>query len=200
MNLFEALGTARTMRRLLPDAVPEADLRRILWAATRAPSADNRQPTRWVVLAGASPAKELLGGAFRRGLEAQDLPPSPVARSLAHLADHFEATPVVVLACARPTGLPALFEGASVYPACQNFVLAARALGYGTVLSLCHLSVEAELKALLGIPDPSRVAATIALGRPAGRFGPVRRRPLERVVFDGAWDVPADWAEEETSL
>lgn len=200
--LRAAMATTRTMRRLSPEPVPSEDLARILWCATRAPSADNRQPLRFVVLAGSGrsdEAKALLGEAFRRGLAAKlgDRPRTGVAAALQHLADRFEQVPVVVLVCLRPEGLPSeLVEGASAYPACQNLLLAARSLGYGAVLSLCHLTVEADLRRVLGIPDDQRIAATIPLGRPLGRFGPVRRRPLADVVFDGAWGAPAPWAQD----
>jgi nitroreductase len=73
-------------------------------------------------------------------------------------------------------------------------LLAARALGYGGVLTDWHLLVEAELRALLGIPDGVLVAATITLGRPAGHHGPVRRRPLREFVYEDEWGNPAVWA------
>lgn len=60
-------------------------------------------------------------------------------------------------------------EGASVYPACQNLLLAARALGHGGVLTGWHAMVEDELRAVVGIPDEVVIAATITLGRPLGR-------------------------------
>jgi len=47
----------------------------------------------------------------------------------------------------RPT------EGASIHPACQNLLLAARALGYGGTFMGWHFAVETELRELLGIPD-----------------------------------------------
>jgi nitroreductase len=81
-----------------------------------------------------------------------------------------------------------------VYPACQNLLLAARALGYGGVLTMWHLFVEAELRSLLAVPDDVVLAGCIPLGRPEGSHGPVRRRPLPEVVFDDAWDSPAPWA------
>jgi nitroreductase len=85
-------------------------------------------------------------------------------------------------------------EGASVYPACQNLLLAARALGYGGAMTMWHLAVESELRRLLEIPDGVALSACITLGRPAGRHGPVRRRPLAELVFDDGWDRPAPWA------
>ena len=101
---------------------------------------------------------------------------------------------LLVLPCFVRYREPTSTEGASVYPACQNLLLAARALGYGGVLTLWHGLVEAELRALLGIPDDAFVAATITLGKPVGNHGPVRRRPLSELVFADRWDEPAPWA------
>ena len=111
-----------------------------------------------------------------------------------HFVDHFEETPVVVLPCLVRYRAPNPFEGASVYPACQNLLLAARALGYGGVMTGWHASVEPELRDVLEIPDEVAICATIPIGRPLGNHGPVRRLPLGDVVFDGAWNHTAEWA------
>jgi nitroreductase len=89
---------------------------------------------------------------------------------------------------------PNPYDGASVYPACQNLLLAARALGYGGVITIWHAFVEAELRELLRLPEDVAIAATIPLGRPAGRHGPVRRRPVSELVYEDRWDAPAAWA------
>src|SRR5207237_687437 len=184
----------------------EEDLATILWHATRAPSGSNRQPVRYVVLRDgerAVQAKALLGAAFRRGWndkrEVEDYekgsgadptsPKSRMAAAMQQFVDRFEEIPVVVLACLRLGHYreDQLTSGASVYPGCQNLLLAARALGYGGVLTMWHFFVEAELRRTLEIPDDFALAATIALGRPEGGHGPVRRRPLGDVVFDDVW-------------
>jgi nitroreductase len=117
-----------------------------------------------------------------------------MAATMQRFVDRFDETPVVVLACFQRYREPHITEGASVYPACQNLLLAARALGYGGVITMWHAFVEDELRALLGIPDDVALAATIALGRPEGHHGPVRRRPLAEVVFDDHWGASAAWA------
>jgi nitroreductase len=117
-----------------------------------------------------------------------------MARTMQHFVDQFERTPVVMLPCLVRYRDPHPSEGASIYPACQNLLLAARALGYGGVMTIWHVFVEAELRTVLGIPEHVAIAATIPLGRPAGRHGPVRRRPLQELVYEDRWDVPATWA------
>ena len=113
-----------------------------------------------------------------------------MARTMQHFVDHFEETPVVVLPCLVRYRDPTPTEGASIYPACQNLLLAARALGYGGVMTTWHQLVEDELRTLLGIPDGVAIAATIPLGKPAGQHGPVRRRPLGELVYEDRWDAP----------
>ncbi len=210
-DLLTGLATTRAIRRFAPEPISDDDLSTIMWHATRAPSGSNRQPTRFVVLrdgAVATTAKAVLARGFRDGWAAKaddagyDLgsaldPGSRKGRqraSMQYLVDHFEGVPVVVLACLVRYREPNPFEGGSVYPACQNLLLAARALGYGGVLTGWHAPVEDELRAILSIPDGVAISATIPLGRPLGSHGPVRRLPVRDVVFDGAWGEQATWA------
>jgi nitroreductase len=208
VDLLEGMATTRAIRRLRPDPIPDDDLARIFFAATRAPSGSNRQPFRFLVLRDgpvATEAKALLGDAFRRGWavkaredrydDTDDSPKARAARAMQHVVDHFESVPVVVLPCLQRYRAPTPTEGASVYPACQNLLLAARALGYGGVITMWHAFVEPQLRTLLSIPDDVLVAATIPLGRPmGGGHGPVRRRPLPELVYEEAWGTAAPWA------
>jgi nitroreductase len=113
-----------------------------------------------------------------------------------HFVDNFEDVPVVVLACLVRYRPPNPYEGNSVYPACQNLLLAARARGLGGVMTMWHAPVEGELRALLDIPEEVAISATIPLGYPQGGHGPVRRRPVRELVFDDGWGAPALWADE----
>lgn len=211
--VLDAMATTRAIRRYRPDPIPEADLARMLWHATRAPSGSNRQPARYVVLRdgpAATEARALLGRAYRaawgdkrsahgfdRGSGADPTSPKArAARAMQDYVDNFERIPVVVLACLRRWRKPHVTEGASVYPACQNLLLAARALGYGGVMTMWHGLVDAELREVLGIPDDVVIAGTITLGRPAGGHGPVRRLPLRDVVYDDRWGASAAWADD----
>ena len=211
VGLLEGLVTTRAIRRYLPEPVPDQALRDILFAATRAPSGSNRQPFRFLVLQHgpvAAEVKRLLAGVARamwqvkaqadgydRGSGAtDDSPKSRMARTMAQYVEHFEQVPVVILPCLQRYRAPDTSEGASVYPACQNLLLAARGLGYGGVITGFHGAVARELDELLGVPDGAFIASTITLGRPAGRHGPVRRRPLAELVYGDAWGSAPTWA------
>ena len=111
-----------------------------------------------------------------------------------HYVDHFEEIPVVVLVGLVRYRSANPYEGASVYPACQNLLLAARALGYGGALTMWHQGVEADLREILDVPEEVALSACITLGRPQGSHGPVRRRPIRDLVFDDRWGQEAEWA------
>lgn len=211
VDLLEGMATTRAIRRYTDDPIPDEDLATILWHASRAPSGSNRQPFRFLVLrdgATARDAKALLGRSFRQMWQAkvesdgytegsgldESSPKARMARTMQHFVDHFEDAPAVILPCLVRYRDPTPVDGASIYPACQNLLLAARALGYGGVMTIWHLFVEQELRALLDVPEDVFLAATIPLGRPAGNHGPVRRRPLGELVYEERWDAPAPWA------
>ncbi|MBX3314851.1 MAG: nitroreductase family protein [Actinobacteria bacterium] len=213
VELIEGLCTTRAIRRFRDEPIPDDALATMFFAATRAPTGSNRQPFRFLVLRdgpGAVEAKALLGRSFREQWAAKrahdgydagsgaaaDSPKARVAAAMQQFVDRFERTPVVALACLVPwRGLDPTV-GASVYPACQNLLLAARGLGYGGVLTMWHAPVDAELRRILAVPDDVFIAATVALGRPEGHHGPVRRRPVGELVFDDVWGRAAPWATE----
>lgn len=210
IGALEAIATTRSIHRYRTDPIPDEDLARILWSATRGPSGSNSQPFRFLVLrdgSRAARAKALLGESFRRSWAAKSAgegwsrgsgadPGSRkarTARAMQRFVDRFEQIPVVVLVCALRYRDPHPYEGASIYPACQNLLLAARALGYGGTLTIWHVACEAALRELLEIPEDVFVAATIPLGRPEGQHGPLRRRPVGELVFDDVWQGEAGW-------
>ncbi|MDQ3147686.1 MAG: nitroreductase family protein [Actinomycetota bacterium] len=209
VGLLEGLATTRAIRRFRPDPVCDDDLAAILFAATRAPSGTNRQPFRFLVLRDgpmAAEAKGALGEAFRaaatdkvavegyRDAPGEDSPTARFTRSLARFVERFEDIPVVVLACLVRHRAPDPYEGASIYPACQNLLLAARARGLGGVMTNWHLGAEDRLRRILAIPDGVALSACIPLGHPEGRHGPVRRRPLRDLVYEDRWEGGAPWA------
>lgn len=211
VGMLEGLVTTRAIRRYADEAVPAHVLRDIMFAATRAPSGSNRQPFRFLVLTDgekAAEAKRLVAQGARavwghkRGNDGYDSgsgadlssPKARMARTMQEYVDNLERVPVLVLGCLVRYRDPNPNEGASVYPAVQNVLLAARALGYGGVLTGFHAFVDKELKALLGIPPEVFIAASITLGRPQGSHGPVRRVPMGELVYGDSWGEPAGFA------
>jgi nitroreductase len=78
-------------------------------------------------------------------------------------------------------------EAASIYPAIQNLLLAARARGLAATMTTWHLFAEADVKEILDIPNNVRTYALIPIGWPLGRFGPVTRRPADEVIRRDHW-------------
>ena len=106
-----------------------------------------------------------------------------------YLAAHIHEAPVLILPCLERRN-PTRTSGSSIYPAVQNILLAARALGLGATLTTLYLNFETEVEAALGLPHDVHSYALIPIGYPIGRFGPVRRAPLSEVVFEDRWGQP----------
>lgn len=199
-DLFEIIGTTRSMRRLKPDPVPSELIQKILEAGVCAPSGGNMQRWRFLVIKDVG-VKQTIGAYYKRAWDEQVGPryragePAPgidrdrFHRMLAaaeHLAAHIHKAPVWIVPC-LPGAMPARTAGSSIYPAAQNMLLAARALGLGATLTTLYLAFENEVEAALGLPADWHSYAIIPIGYPLGRFGPVRRVPLAEVVFEDRW-------------
>lgn len=208
LSLFEGLTTTRTIRRYQDVDVTDAQLATIMHLATRAPSGSNRQPFRFVVLRDGQRAREVrallaegaaeLWEAKRARREFSDGDPSPATVRMLASMDQYVATfadaPVIVLPCMIRYRDPTPSEGASVYPAVQNLLLGARSVGLGGALTMFHRTRETAIRGALNLPEAAFIAATITLGVPAGRHGPVRRRPISELVFEDQWDTSPAWA------
>ena len=209
--MLEGIATTRSIRRYLPEPIPEDVLRDILFGATRAPSGSNRQPFRFMVFTDTEKSQQVealvaqgaqkLWGHKRTndGYDdgsgvVEDSPKARMANTMQQYVENFEEVPVLVLAILLRYREPNPMEGASVYPACQNLLLAARAKGYGGVLTGFHGFVNDELHRLLALPENAFIAATITLGKPAGNHGPVRRVPMNDLVYGDTWGEGASWA------
>jgi nitroreductase len=202
VDFFDVVTTQRAMRRLKPDPIPDAALRQIMEAAICAPSGGNRQG--WSFLVIRDPAKRArLGALYREAWgelmklpyyagAVKEPPDSPAGKMLAsarHLGEHLGEAPVLILACIAldPGVKPTVTTGASIYPAAQNIMLAARALGIGSCITTIHKFRDVQVKDLLGIPADVETAALIPLGYPLGVFGRPPRRPLREVAFADRW-------------
>lgn len=212
--LFDIMYSMRAMRRLKPDPVPEDLIARVIEAGTMAPSGGNEQGWSFIVVT--DPAKkqfiqERYHRAFSayakvRMAEAQEAadagtapPPDPaqlrMAQAAFHMADHMHEAPVLLFACMKrraaggvaDAALTGSVEGASIYPAVQNMLLACRALGLGTVLTTLHKLYEDEIKAELGVPENIDLSALLPIGYPEGNFGSVRRRPAPELTHWERW-------------
>jgi nitroreductase len=209
MDLFEALTTTRAVRRFTDEPVTDEEILTCLRAAAQGPSGGNIQPWQFVVVTDAE-GKRALGDVYRRAYARYEpallaaLPPfrseddrAAWERMLAasrHLAEHLgEVAAMVLVLMPRISMTLKDAQGeldvgtpfASVYPAVQNLMLAARGLGIGTTLTTVYRIYQDEVRAICAIPERYEVVALVPMGRPRGRFAPGRRRPVEQVTHWG---------------
>ena len=164
-DLFEIIRTTRSMRRLKSDPLPSELVRKILEAGVCAPSGGNMQRWRFLVIRDPK-VKETVGALYKRAWDEQVAPryragePAPgmsrerflrLLDAAEYLAAHIHEAPVWIVPCLEG-GTPMRTSGSSIYPAVQNMLLAARALGLGTTLTTLYLQFEQEAEAALGLP------------------------------------------------
>lgn len=204
-DVWEVMSTARTIRRFTGQPVDDATLARCLEAARWAPSGANAQGWRFVVLR--SPEQRaVVAEAAARALEVIE-PVYGMSRPAAddngrrartyratyELHDRAgEFTSVLFAQQHYPTASELLLGG-SIFPAMQNFLLAARAQGLGACMtSWASYGGERLLREAVGVPEDWMIAGHIVVGWPKGRHGSLRRRPLAEFVNLDRWDGPAD--------
>lgn len=198
MDALEAIGSARAMRYLSPDPIPDEAVERLIWAATRASSAHNSQPWQFVVLRDER-VRARFGELLRAAAQAADpLPPRPASRSdrlidagVRNLFSTLGQAPVIILVCGAdiyPLAAPdRRFLYSAMYSAAQNLLVAARALGLGAASTMLHTLAEPAIRELLAIPDDITIGVTMPVGRPARPFSPIVRKPVAEVVHHDRW-------------
>lgn len=206
MDLFEALTTTRAVRRFTDEPVTADEILICLHAAAQGPSGGNIQP--WQFLIVTDPAvKSALGEIYRRAYDRYEpallaaRPPfrsgeerasfERMARASRYLADHLAEAPVLVLVL-MPNISMTLQDAdgpldvgtpfASVYPAVQSFMLAARGLGIGTTLTTVYRIYQDDVRRACDIPERYEVVALMPMGRPRKAFTVGRRRPVEQLT------------------
>lgn len=202
--------TTRAMRRYTDRPVDLADIETCLRAAQQAPSGGNVQPQQYLVLT--TPEKRaIVAEWYHKAYDRYEATlPEPTFRDEAaeaswrrttdasrHLAEHLDDAPVIVLFLQPiiPWGsrdehgkLDIGRLDASVYPAVQNFCVAARSLGLGTALTTVIRVYADEVLAALDVPPGKfEIAALVPVGHPSGSFGVAPRKPAAAVTH---WD---DW-------
>lgn len=206
VDVFEAINTTRAVRRFTTEPVTDAEITACIRAATQGPSGGNIQP--WQFLVVTDPAtKRALGDVYRRAYSRyepallQAMPPFRSAEHKAsfermtqasrHLAEHLGDAAALVLFLMPNISMSLQDDGgtldvgtpfASVYPAVQNFMLAARALGIGTTLTTVYRIYQNDVRTICAIPDRYEVVALIPMGRPQKPFRVGRRRAAEQLT------------------
>ena len=196
-DVFEIMGTTRSMRRLKPDPVPDELIKKVLEAGLGAANGGNTQKWRFMVIK--DPAiKKAVQAWYKKAFDevvgpryATSAPPPGVTGvkyqrqhgAVEYLTEHYHEAPVWIVACMEDGPNPNRSAGASVYPAVQNMLLACRALGLGSTLTTRHLQFEKETEAALGLPPGVHSYAILPIGWPMGKFGPTGRGKMADFVY-----------------
>jgi len=171
MEVLEAIKTRRSIRKYKPEPLPEEDLKKILKAAQRAPSAGNKQPWRFIVVRD-DEMKDKLG---------------KIARNQTWISE----AGVIVIALAMDKKSPQVYERwaeRDVMIAVEHMVLSAWGLGYGT----CWIGAftEESVKDLLDIPEEMTVINLLPIGVPAESPGEKTRKPFEEIFHEERYGEP----------
>jgi len=200
MPIGDAMFSQRATRRLDPDRpVSDSQLKIILDAASKAPNGGNVQPARFLVIRDRTDI-EAFGKLYHEAWWAKrrdaygwtskaDIPEGSQYRLAALLADEMVKAPAVILAYSVASTVAA----ASTFPGVQNLLLAARALGIGSVLTTLHPEVMDRVNEMLGVPDDMVFHCCIPLGYPRGKFGPTSRLPTSETTYWGRWNAAPPW-------
>ena len=199
MPLLEGIRTARAIRRLRPDPVPPALIRKVCEAGTFAPSGGNRQPWRFIAVTDAE-QRAWIGSRYREVFLRYIAPAVELARDPAfpesrrkmqraaiYLAEHMHEVPVhLFIAGFKRRGKPQL---QALMPAVQNVLLACRAVGLGASLTTIHREFGAELDERLGLPPDIPTCALLPIGWPLGRYGRPPRKSIDALLSWERYDA-----------
>ncbi len=195
-TFFEVTLTQRAHRRLLADPVPEEDIEQILDAAVHAPSAQNVQPWEFIVVRDRG-VREAIASMTARAWEgfARDFTRGTIDEAQFADADRWAsgglaAAPVIVVVCVDSEKMPVEMAGSSIFPATQNLLLAAAALGYGALMATLPTYAGDGLRDVLELPETIVAVATIPIGRPARKLGRPNRDPFSAHAHRDRWGSP----------
>jgi len=194
LPMLEGIRTARAIRRLRSDPVPESLIRKVCEAGTFAPSGGNRQPwiyvavteaerRAWIAERYVTQFRKYIGPAFERAESNSDFPEATLRNMKAalHLAEHLHEAPVLLFVAGwkrrGQTQVQALF------PSIQNILLACRAVGLGVSLTTMHLAFGREVDEYLGLGPDTPSCAMLPMGWPLGKFGRPPRKSVDEKLF-----------------
>ncbi len=193
MDALEAMETCTAMRYFKEEPVPKAELEKLIYAATRASNPGNSQG--WEFLIIDDPAiKEPVGEKVLAGMapffearpEGRDGVEERMLVGAEHLAENFAKVPAWIVCMARKVYPPhdpqESFMHSTIYPAAQNLIVAARAMGIGTCFTTFPGNAEPEIRELCNVPDDLHLFVYVAVGYPEREFMAVKRKPLEDVI------------------
>ena len=198
VSLLDGINSLRSVRKFAPNPLPEDKLKIVLESASKAASGSNTQPWEFVVVRDPKVKARLKEPMLRTwlarlaGSTGMSTRMRDVYDEATEMLRNTEKVPVIIYCCVdlNRVGKSEEVRYASIYPAVQNLMLAAHALGLATCLTV-HGSTstrgEPEVKKILGIPEHVKIACLVYLGYPAVRLGHPKRKPVEKFVHYDRW-------------
>jgi nitroreductase len=206
MSLQETIYNCRAMRRLDTREVPEELLVQMIDAANQAPSGSNAQNGRWIVVRDPQ-VKQQLADLNRQEVEAYVTPQledpqsatnqsggdkfSRIIDAVMWQVEHMHDIPALIIACLKfgpdTDTMTRASSGGSIWPGVQNLLLTARALGLGAAPTTLALRDPKAVSEVLDLPPSMTAYCMIPVGYPLGKFGPVTRKPLSKVMRFDRW-------------
>ncbi|MGE5225140.1 MAG: nitroreductase family protein [Omnitrophica WOR_2 bacterium] len=191
------LRSRRSVRRFLPQAVPDGLLAQILETSTWAPSAHNRQPWRFVVLK--TPGSRLrladeMGIEFRRDLMKEGLPEDEVEATIQRSRQRILDAPVAIVVCLDMSDMDIysdqkrshyeyIMAVQSVAMAGNTLLFAAHAAGLGGVWICAPLFTPLTITRIFKLPASWEAQGLVLLGYPAKIPEPRRRKSLNEITI-----------------
>lgn len=200
MNIGEVMFSQRAIRKLKPDPISDEDIKTILDGASKAPNGANQQPCRFLVIKDRNKISEF-GKLYHEAWWAkrwdehqwtkrEDIPKEDKTHQASmQLADEMKNAPLVILVFSTVPN-----KANSIFPAVQNLLLSARALGIGSTLTALHAKVMDRVYDTFKIPKNMELHCCIPLGYPRGKFGPTQRKPTAETTYYNEWTSPPPWA------
>ncbi len=185
MDVFDVIRTRRSIRRFTDKPVEDEKLHTILEAVRHSPSWANFQCCRFVVVRDPSVKEKISELSYVENFF------SPLGYKANPAKKGIAEAPVVIVACADPKQSGTLWDQpyymTDVGIASQTLMLAARALGLGTVF--VGVFEEEKIRSLLKVPSNIRIVGLFPLGYPAEeKTGASPRKPLSESVFYESWE------------
>lgn len=201
MDVFEAMGSAMTMRWLSEEPVPDELIEKLIWAGTRASSPENSQLWDFIVVKSPEqrallhetiiPDISSLNVVRGRLAGAVDPVKRRMFESGQHLLTTLREAPILIFVCGSSyvPGDPRedRYQYAAIYGATQNMLVAGRALGLGVAPTGIHNLNSRGVRQVLNVPDHKIIGVTMAVGWPARSFRPVNRKPIADVMHFDTW-------------
>jgi nitroreductase len=195
-DFFDVVLSQRAARSFTAEEVDDATVARILTAATHAPTAENSQPFVFIVVRdpdirstiGAITAKVWEGGA--KQLEIGRLSPAFLADVDQGAMGGVAKAPVLIVVAGDISLTFAESLDSSIFPAVQNLLLAAHALGLGSTLTTLPVLSGNDLSEALDLPPQIRPVAVVPIGHLPKPLGPPRRLPISEKAHLNRYGIP----------